>query len=323
MRFLFLYFPALIAAYDNSKMLCLVNQQRAASGLAPLGLDSRLTASAQQHSQEQADMNSMTHDGPNGSQPGDRVQSAGYQWTTVAENIAYGYGDEEECMKEWMQSPGHRENILGPYTHFGSAVAYAGSTPYYTQDFASGEQADSSYPECPSGDGATSGGEAPTGGSAPKGKTSPMGTAAPSGGDEGNDSEGGDGNYEGGDETPSGGAAPSGDMSQPTQGHGRGHGRGRRSQQPQSYQQPQPMQSNDNDNDMDNDKHGHGHGGRHGHHGGQQQQYGGQQPAQDQDHGHGEHHGQQQHYGGQPQQQYGHGIGQQAHHSSRGNRGRY
>jgi len=110
----------------------------------------QLTEAAQQHSQDQASMNSMSHDGSDGSQPGQRVQQAGYQWQAVAENVAYGYGDEEQCMQEWMNSPGHRENILGPYTHFGSAVAYSGSTPYYTQDF--GADGDGgNFPVCPDG----------------------------------------------------------------------------------------------------------------------------------------------------------------------------
>jgi len=155
---------ALINAYDPVKMLCLVNEQRGRNGLQPLGLSKQLGDSAQEHSDDQAHMGSMTHDGSDGSSPGDRVERAGYNWRSVAENVAYGYGDEDECMKEWMNSPGHRENILGPdYTHFGSAVGYAGSTPYYTQDFA-GDGKSYNFPACPSGGsyGDTSGGSAPS-----------------------------------------------------------------------------------------------------------------------------------------------------------------
>jgi len=142
---------ALIKAYDPVKMLCLVNSERSRSGLSPLGLSNQLQNSAQEHSEDQAQMRSMTHDGSDGSSPGERVERAGYKWNAVAENVAYGYGDEEECMKEWMNSPGHRENILGPdYTHFGSAVGYSGSTPYYTQDFG-GDGQRHNFPECPSG----------------------------------------------------------------------------------------------------------------------------------------------------------------------------
>jgi hypothetical protein len=167
MRLLFsalLLLPAaLIQAYDNNLMLCLVNQERARYGLSALGPNAALDNSAQEHSDDQAYMRSMTHDGSDGSSPSDRIEAAGYDWRGVAENVAYGYGDEEECMQEWMQSPGHRENILGDYTHFGSAVGYSGSTPYYTQDFGN-DGGYYNYEVCPSsysyGDGGNSYGKA-------------------------------------------------------------------------------------------------------------------------------------------------------------------
>jgi hypothetical protein len=141
----------LINAYDPVKMLCLVNKERTRSGLKPLGMSQQLQNAAQKHSNDQARMRSMTHSGSDGSSPGDRVERAGYNWRSVAENVAYGYGDEEECMRQWMNSSGHRKNILGrDYTHFGSAVGYAGSTPYYTQDFG-GDGKSHNFPECPSG----------------------------------------------------------------------------------------------------------------------------------------------------------------------------
>ncbi|RKP04534.1 hypothetical protein THASP1DRAFT_33691 [Thamnocephalis sphaerospora] len=55
-------------------------------------------------------------------------------------------------MKNWMQSPGHRRNILGSFVHFGSAVAYSQSqVPYYTQDFGTseGKARIIHYPVCP------------------------------------------------------------------------------------------------------------------------------------------------------------------------------
>jgi hypothetical protein len=55
----------------------------------------------------------------------------------------------DEVMQVWMNSPGHRENILNPqYTMFGSAVSYSGSTPYYTQDFGTDGQAARNVPTC-------------------------------------------------------------------------------------------------------------------------------------------------------------------------------
>jgi len=149
---IFLVLPILASAYSNTKMLCLVNKQRVKYGLSTLGLSADLTNSAQQHSNDQARMKKMSHDGSNGSDPGTRIQQYGYEWHACAENVAYGYpGAESKVMKAWMKSPGHRANILGPYTHFGSAVAYTGKTPYYTQDF--GDNNDGgNFPECPEDD---------------------------------------------------------------------------------------------------------------------------------------------------------------------------
>jgi len=153
-----LVLAASVYAFDEVTMLCLVNEERDRYGLDSLGLDDRLNDSAYEHSNDQANMRSMTHDGSDGSSPGDRVQYAGYNWQGVAENVAYGYSDEEECMNNWMNSPGHRDNILGDYTHFGCGVGYTSrGVPYYTQDFASDGRRHN-YPVCPGGRGYGGGG---------------------------------------------------------------------------------------------------------------------------------------------------------------------
>jgi len=143
-----LLLAASASAFDEARMLCLVNGERQRYGLRNLGLDGRLNDAAYYHCQWQADYEEMTHNGDG--TPADRVDGAGYYWTTVAENVAYGYEDEEECMDNWMQSPGHRKNILGDsYSHFGCAVAYSSrNVPYYTQNFAS-DGSRQSYPSCP------------------------------------------------------------------------------------------------------------------------------------------------------------------------------
>jgi len=137
----------LVAAFDPSYMLCLVNQERGKAGLPNLGLDERLNQAAQQHCDFQAETDSMTHDGSSGDSPGTRMTQFGYNWVACAENISFGQSDEQECMTEWMASPGHRANILGDFTHFGAAVSNSGSTPFYTQDFGNdGKKHD--YPAC-------------------------------------------------------------------------------------------------------------------------------------------------------------------------------
>jgi hypothetical protein len=141
---------AVVAAFDEVKMLCLVNRERTRRGLPCLGLSSRLNYAARKHSEEQADRNHMSHSGYGGSDPSRRISDAGFDWLEAGENIAYGYSDEKECMDHWMQSPGHKENILSSkYTHFGAGIGYSSSgQPYYTQDFA-GDGHRHDFPECP------------------------------------------------------------------------------------------------------------------------------------------------------------------------------
>ncbi|KAI9592171.1 hypothetical protein BDF19DRAFT_425661 [Syncephalis fuscata] len=122
-------------------MLCLVNRERAQRGLRSLGLNHKLDNAAYRHK------------GSNGSSPSERASDVGYDWSRVAENVAYGYDNEGQCMRHWMRSSGHRRNILGDYVHFGSAVAYSrNGTPYYTQEFGHDGQKQRSYPLCPDDD---------------------------------------------------------------------------------------------------------------------------------------------------------------------------
>jgi len=131
-------------------MLCLVNKERSKNSLQPLGLDHKLTQAAQKHSDDQANHSNMSHSGSDGSDPGERITESGFQWRSYGENVAYGYNDEVKCMKEWMDSPGHRANILSPkVTKFGSAVAYnSRNVPYYTQEFGKDEQPATDIPKC-------------------------------------------------------------------------------------------------------------------------------------------------------------------------------
>jgi hypothetical protein len=93
----------------------------------------------------------MSHQLPGEASPSERIVAAGYVLRGMAENVAYGCRDEEDCMRLWMASSGHRDNILGNYEHFGTAIAYDGSKPYYTQVFGRNGQG-GDYPVCPTGD---------------------------------------------------------------------------------------------------------------------------------------------------------------------------
>ncbi|KAG2504619.1 hypothetical protein BBI17_009310 [Phytophthora kernoviae] len=119
-------------------MLARVNKERAAHGLSPLCANKKLQASSQRHSDDEAAKNYMAHDGSDGSTMSQRITEAGYNWSAVAENVAAGQVDVEAVMDAWMDSPGHRENILGDYTMLGASYAYNDNTEYkhyWTQDF--------------------------------------------------------------------------------------------------------------------------------------------------------------------------------------------
>ena len=119
-------------------VLALVNQERAGNKCNPLAIDSRLATAARKHSADMAARNYFEHDTPEGVDVATRVTNAGYKWSSVGENIAMGQKDAASVMRSWMNSPGHRANILNcGYRHIGIGLAYRGKTPYWTQDFGS------------------------------------------------------------------------------------------------------------------------------------------------------------------------------------------
>ena len=69
----------------------------------------------------------------------DRAQYVGYNYSYLGENIAFNYPDDNSVMIAWMNSPGHRANILNPnFTQMGVGITYdSGGEPYYTQEFGS------------------------------------------------------------------------------------------------------------------------------------------------------------------------------------------
>jgi uncharacterized protein YkwD len=120
-------------------IVSLVNQARASNGLTGLNVSMKLVQAAQIHARDMANLNTMAHDLPGAQLPGltDRAAYVGYNFWTLGENIAYGYSDAASVMNGWMNSPGHRSNILGAsYTEIGVGVAYSASgVPYYCQVF--------------------------------------------------------------------------------------------------------------------------------------------------------------------------------------------
>ncbi len=135
-------------------VLNLVNQERTSRGLTPLAFDPTLTYAAGFHSTQMATRSNampsnpgaaMQHTlfGVNAPTPASRLDYAGYDdWWTYGENIAFGYNTAASVMQAWMNSPGHRANILNPnFTQIGvGVVTNAAGYLFWTQDFGSRSQ---------------------------------------------------------------------------------------------------------------------------------------------------------------------------------------
>jgi len=131
-----------IPSIDNVKTLeqqviNLVNKERAASGLAPLASNWELCRVARYKSQDMINKKYFAHQSPTYGSPFTMMQSFGIRFSAGGENIAYGQRTPQEVMNAWMNSPGHRNNIMSPiYTQIGVGVAKASNGTYYwTQMF--------------------------------------------------------------------------------------------------------------------------------------------------------------------------------------------
>jgi uncharacterized protein YkwD len=113
------------------EVIALTNQQRAYYGLPPLQRVQTLMNAAQGHSQDMASNDFLGHTGSDGSDGGQRMTRAGYPWIAWGENVAAGYPTAAEVVQQWMNSPGHRANILDPgFRDIGAGHAY-GPWSYY------------------------------------------------------------------------------------------------------------------------------------------------------------------------------------------------
>lgn len=141
--------PAAIGANETVKMtgkdlynvaqevVALVNRERAAVGVAPLVLDAALTDTAMQRSAELWFL--FSHDRPNGAGCFTAWPES-HAYYGMGENIAAGYGTAQAVVKGWMESPGHRGNILNAsYKSIGvGCFSWTGNPIYWVQCFSSG-----------------------------------------------------------------------------------------------------------------------------------------------------------------------------------------
>lgn len=130
--------PAQIGiARTTTAIRCLVDHERVVAGLSPLAPDDRVRLAAQRYAEDMAVRQFFAHDSPEGTDPGDRLQAAGFRWNAYGENIAAGQESAREVTTAWLASPGHCRNVMTPaFSVAGYGVAFGAGGPYWTQEFA-------------------------------------------------------------------------------------------------------------------------------------------------------------------------------------------
>lgn len=130
------YIPLLdssIAAYEQ-KVAELVNEIRVQNGLKKLTVNWELSRVARYKSQDMKDNNYFSHTSPIYGSPFNMIKDFGISYRTAGENIAKGYSTPQAVVNAWMNSSGHRANILNAsYTQIG--VGYVSGGNYWTQMF--------------------------------------------------------------------------------------------------------------------------------------------------------------------------------------------
>ena len=120
-------------AYVN-EVLKLVNKYRASNGLSPVSLDNAISSAADIRAKEI--VRSFSHTRPDGRSCFSVLSDSGISYNGAGENIAYGQDTPEEVMTAWMNSDGHRANILnGSFTKLGVGIYSSGGTIYWVQLF--------------------------------------------------------------------------------------------------------------------------------------------------------------------------------------------
>jgi uncharacterized protein YkwD len=127
----------------RKEMLASVNAARKKAGLRPVTPNALLDKAAQRHAEDMLARGYFAHQSPSGTTVRERARAAGYEWHSIGENIAFGQTSVDEVMETWLNSPGHRKNILTPgFAELGVGIAM-GLGPdgkyqvYWVQNFGS------------------------------------------------------------------------------------------------------------------------------------------------------------------------------------------
>ena len=116
----------------EQETLQLINLHREADSLTPLEYQPLIHQVAQLHTQQQIQLQHISHEGF-----GQRAQYLQYRLgsTSQAENVAYGYTTPADLVWAWLQSPGHRHNILNSHTHTAISIIEVEGSFWATQIF--------------------------------------------------------------------------------------------------------------------------------------------------------------------------------------------
>lgn len=126
---------ASVTNYEN-EVIRLANEIRAQNGLKALTADWELSRVARYKSQDMKDNRYFAHNSPTYGTPYEMMKSFGITYRSAGENIAQGYSTPQAVVNAWMNSSGHRKNILNPsFTRIG--VGYVKNGNYWTQMFIS------------------------------------------------------------------------------------------------------------------------------------------------------------------------------------------
>ncbi len=127
--------PALALTPDEQAIADMVNQERQSAGLKPLRVDLRLVGVAETKALDMQQNHYFDHTSPTYGSPWAMMQMAGLKIQWAGENLA-GNKSASAAMAAWMQSPGHRANILDPkFTHIGVGVTNGSPYNIYVQEF--------------------------------------------------------------------------------------------------------------------------------------------------------------------------------------------
>jgi len=128
--------PASTSGVSIASMLAQHNQLRSSLGLPALKANSTLSLVAQRQAAYMSSIGNISHYDASGGQVWDRADGAGYNWTTIGENVAYST-QPQGIFNLWKGSPGHYQNMVNPaYSEIGLGRVVNGRTEYWSVVFA-------------------------------------------------------------------------------------------------------------------------------------------------------------------------------------------